>query len=68
MTSFLARVDSEPVSLSSFSFSSLSASVNQQQVFLTIFTVLLTSGISRNENNQNNEKNQNNGIERSGLE
>ena len=37
MTSFLARVDSEPVSLPNFSLSSIFAGVNQQQVSLTIF-------------------------------
>ena len=51
MTSFLARVDGEPVSLPSFSLSSVFDSLKEQQVSLTIFTVLLTNAISRNENN-----------------
>ena len=54
MKSFIARVDGEPVSLPSFSLSGIFHSVNEHQVSLTIFTVLLTSAISRNEDNWNN--------------
>ena len=37
MISFLDRVDGEPVSLPTFSLSSIYGRVNQQQVSLTIF-------------------------------
>ena len=62
MTSFLARVESEPVSLSSFSLSSIFARVNQQQVSLTISYCPIDQRYSWNGNNENN------GMERSGLE
>ena len=62
MTSFLARVAGEPVSLPSLLFSGIFARVNQQQVSLKIFTVLFTSGISRNEDYENNV------MKQSGLE
>ena len=40
----MTRVDGQPVSLSSFSLSSIFAPVNEQQVSLKFFTVPLTSG------------------------
>ena len=45
MTCFPARADGEPVSFKSFSLSIIFARVNEQQFSMTIFTVLLTSGI-----------------------
>ena len=62
MTSVLARVDGEPVSLLSSSVSSTFVCVNEQHVSLIIFTVLWTSGISMSE------KNESNGMEWSGLD
>ena len=40
----MTRVDGQPVSLSSFSLSSIFVPVNEQQVALKFFTVPLTSG------------------------
>ena len=59
MTSFLARVDGEPVSLPSFSLSSIFAHVNKRQVSLTMFCCPIDQRYSWNENN---------GMEQSGLE
>ena len=61
MTRLLPRVDGEPVSLPSLSLSITLADVNQLKDSMTISTILLTSSISRNENNENN------GMERSGV-
>ena len=54
MTSVLARVDGEPVSLLCSSVLSTFVCVNEQHVSLTIFTVLWTSGIAMSENNESN--------------
>ena len=62
MTSSLAHVDGEPVSLPSISLSSIFAYVNEQQVSLIIFCCSIDQLYSWNKNDENN------GMEQSGLE
>ena len=62
MTSFLARVDGEPVALPSLSLSRIFARANEQQDSLRILYRPIDQRYTWNENNANN------GMKRSGLE